>query len=563
MQLRGKGASAGIGLGRIVRITHKPITLNKTGQGYEIELERYNKALSLWEKENKQLESQPSLTKDQKEIFYAQRLLAQDQGLQEKIKAQLQQGMSASAGVFLAYQDYSKLLGKLEDPYLSQKAQDLEEIQNRLLELLRGDKIEIPTLTEPSILLVEEVTASFIARLDLHYVKGILASKGGIFGHGAILARQLSIPLLLEVEGLEQPLPSMAYCGFDGQNGRGQVETSLEELASWQEKEQSWLLDQQIQREFSKRKTTFARQETGRVMANITCAKDAILAKEAGADGIGLYRTEYLFMQQDRMPTRQEQYKEYYQVSSIFPDKEVVIRLLDLGADKTLPYLSWKKEDNPSLGLRGIRFLLKHQDLLKDQVKAILQASARYHNIKIMLPMITTIEEVRSFRLILEECKQEIQEEQMDYDLDCPVGIMVETPAAVVMARQLAREVDFFSLGSNDLTQYILACDRTNQEVEVLYDEMEISVLRMIEHTAKVSAQMQIPLSICGEAGAREEMIGILAGIGIRTYSVGIRHICKIKRRISQIDIGKYQPLAEKILTATSKEEIKADVDNL
>ena len=417
---------------------------------------------------------------------------------------------------------------------MRQRAADIGDIRTRMLGiLLHAESVDLAALPEGTVLVVHDLTPSMTVSLSKEHVCAILTEVGGQTSHSAILARALEVPAVLGVPGLLDAVQDGMTVAVDGTEGAALLCPDEATLAAFQARRDKWLEERALLQVYRDRDTRTADGRHVDLYANIGSVADAKAAAEAGAEGIGLFRTEFLFMDRTALPDEEEQYQAYAQVSDLMAGKEVIIRTLDVGGDKGIDYLEMEREENPFLGHRAIRYCLDRPDLYRVQLRALLRAGARHGNIKIMLPLVSGVEEVRGARALLEECKAQLSAEGLAFDPHISLGIMVETPAAALIADLLAREADFFSIGTNDLTQYTIAVDRGNAKVEKLYTCYHPAVLRSIRSVIAAGKAAGIPVGMCGEAAADPRMIPLLLAFGLDEFSVSPSSILAARKQIA------------------------------
>ena len=495
-------------------------------------------------------------------IFEAHQLFLQDPALLEAAKARVfevqlnaeaawQQAFAAIANDYLA----------LDDEYLRARAADVVDVGQRVLRQLLDTTLPSLDIDRPSLIIARDLTPSDTARLDPAKVLGICTELGGSTAHSAILARSLGIPAVVALNGALRDVPEGQIIALDGTTGQVWLHPDEEQLAELAARRAAW------QRELHKAKASAqqpAATSDGRVIevvANIGGPHDTQLALECGAEGVGLFRTEFLFLDRANAPTEEEQLVAYGQVAQAIGRGPLIIRTLDVGGDKPLPYLDLGHEDNPFLGWRAIRFCLDHPDLFKSQLRAILRASAG-HNLKLMFPMIGTLGELRRAKGMLAEVQAELRGANIAFDENMEIGIMIEIPSAVVIADQLAAEVDFFSIGSNDLTQYVMAADRGNHRVAHLADALHPAVLRMIAQTVQAAHTAGIWVGMCGELAGNALATPVLIGMGMDELSMSAPSIPRVKAAIRQLNLERAQQIARTVVTLESAEAVQAYLES-
>lgn len=444
----------------------------------------------------------------------------------------------------------------LTDSYLQARAIDVADVGQRVWQLLTGTAPTSWNVAEPAILVANDLTPSQTAQLDLSKVLGICTVKGGATSHTGILARSLGIPTVIGLGAELLHLEDGTLIALDGETGQVWVQPDEAQLRALEAKRNSQQAVVQASRVTTQQPAITQDQHQIKVMANICGIADAKLAMDAGATGVGLLRSEFLYLERAIAPTEQEQIQVYNAIAATVAPHPLIIRALDIGGDKPLPYLNLPTEANPFLGWRGIRLLLDCPDLFKTQLRAILQVSHQ-HLIKIMFPMVASVAEICAAKEILHTAQAELHSEGIPFDQAMEVGVMVEVPAAVAMADQLAAEVDFFSIGTNDLSQYVMAADRTNPKVANLADAFEPAVLRMIQQTVKAANYAEIWVGVCGELASSPLAAPILLGLGVNELSMNPIAIAAVKATISQLTISEAEAIAFTALQLNSAHQVK------
>lgn len=489
-------------------------------------------------------------------IFAAHLDMAEDatllQGVEEKIAA----GKNAEWALEEETEELSGMLESLEDAYLRERAADVRDVCRRMMAALKGvSETSLRDITEKAILFAEELHPSDTTQMDFRYIRGMVTEKGGATSHVAILARSLEIPALLGVEGILKKVREGEAVILDGKEGRLIFSPDDKTQAAYQEKQQA---EKEVKRKLKEMNRLPAATTDGRqvaLFANAGSLRDIELAKKHGAEGIGLFRSEFLYMESSRFPTEQEQFEIYKQAAEMLK-KPITIRTLDIGGDKNLPYYQFEKEENPFLGWRAIRFCLDMRDVFKTQLKAILRAAA-FGDIRIMYPMIVSVEEFRKANTILEECKAELRERKLLFRESISTGIMVETPAAAFIAEELAKEADFFSIGTNDLTQYILAADRGNQKLTKLYSPFHPAVLRAVAKVIAAGHKEGKEVGMCGEFAADARAVPLLLGMGLDEFSMVSNEIAAVRYQVRGLAAKQTAELARRALAAGTEKEVR------
>lgn len=501
-------------------------------------------------------------------IFDAHRLFLQDPDLQQKAKIAIEsQKINAAAAWHDAIAETAAAFRALDDPYMQARAADVEDVGHRVLRHLLG--VAPPTLefAQPSIVVARDLSPSDTARLDRNHVLGICTEFGGATSHSAILARALGIPAIVGVGAQLGAIDDGQMIALDGDAGRIWLAPDETRLAQLQAQRDAWLQQQTAAKAAGSEPAVTADGQRIEVAANIGGPKDTAVALEYGAEGVGLFRTEFLFLDRESAPDEAEQVKAYRQVVAAMGERPLIIRTLDVGGDKPLPYLDLGEEANPFLGWRGIRFCLDMPHIFKPQLRAILRASANGngepYNVKIMFPMVGSLQEVRRAKAILEEVKQELRAEGFPFSPDIEVGVMIEVPSAVAIADQLAREVHFFSIGTNDLTQYVMAADRGNASVAELAQALQPAVLRLVKQTVDAAHAAGIWVGMCGELAGNPLATPLLIGLGLDELSMSAPSIPAVKAAVRAITIADARQFAEKVLQLESANDVIEHLEKL
>ncbi len=536
--LKGVGASSGIGIGTIVCIREESLDYSKVVfQGEAEEKARLKEAVDTFCKVTQEMaeDIRQRVGEKESEILSGQIMMLSDPFMTGQMEEMIASGSCAEAALDSVCQMYIEMFSNVDDELMRQRATDIRDIHTRMLRLLLGvSSVDIASVPAGTVLAAKDLTPSMTVGLKKENISAILTEIGGKTSHSAILARALEIPAVLGIPQVLDQVSDGQQAIVDGESGEVILSPDEDTLkrytAQWKEQqEQKAMLSV-----YRDRKTQDADGRNYELYSNIGSVAEAQIALENGAEGIGLFRTEFLFMDRTAMPTEQEQYEAYKAVSDIMQGKEVIIRTLDVGGDKEISYLKMESEQNPFLGWRAIRYCLEESDLFKVQLRALLRAGAEHKNIKIMLPLVTGVQEIRAAKNLLEECKQELAAQGIAYDDNIQVGIMIETPAAALIADLLAKEAAFFSIGTNDLTQYTLAVDRGNAKVENLYTTLHPAVLRSIRSIIRAAKEAKIPVGMCGEAAADPALIPLLLEFGLDEMSVSASSILKTRKIVSQ-----------------------------
>ncbi|MGB9794206.1 phosphoenolpyruvate--protein phosphotransferase [Caldisericum exile] len=536
--LKGIPVSKGISLGFAVVYLKRKIEVNNSKDSVPIEEKKkiLEKALEKT-KEEIQLtyENLKKSNPKEAEIFEAHLLVLEDPTLQEKINKYLESQYNLPYAVKSAFEEFIEALQNLQSEYMKERAQDLYDILDSLLRnILNVPKVDLSNLPPQSVVVAEDLTPSDTASLDRKNVLGFITERGGPTSHTAILAEALGIPAIVGVEELFESIHDGDELIIDGTNGDVFVNPTEETKKQYTNLKKEKEEEEKLLKEKAKE---FAYTKGGKrieVAANIGSPKDVDKALEMGAEGVGLYRTEFLFLDRDTPPTEEEQFEAYKIVAERFKPHPVIIRTLDIGGDKQIPYLNLEKELNPFLGVRAIRLCLKEKDLFKTQLRAILRASA-FGNVLIMYPMIAIKDEIIEANKVLNEVKEDLRRENIPFNENIKVGIMVEIPSAALNAEELVDYVDFFSIGTNDLTQYTYASDRTNENLSYLYRPLDSPILKLIKFTVDASHMKGKWTGVCGELAGDPEAIPILVNLGVDELSMSPSKIPEAKRIIRSI----------------------------
>ncbi|MEH2110803.1 phosphoenolpyruvate--protein phosphotransferase [Nostoc sp.] len=560
-ELSGIAASPGVAIAPVVHYQPTHISFTEYHvEDVEAELQRLQAAIHTARQEIQAVFSQASLQIGDAEaaIFDAQLLFLEDPVLLEAAKERiLENYINAEAAWQAVVDEVATSYRTLEDSYLQERVDDVIDVGQRVLRLLAGNAPANLYLEKPAILVATDLTPSDTARLDPTKVLGICTTSGSATSHSAIIARTLGIPAVLGVDVQVLHLADGTLMALDGESGRAWVEPESHILDLLAAKQEAWQTAQQEARATAHQPAITRDGRQVSVFANIGSISDVQVAVASGAEGVGLLRTEFLYLDRTSAPTEEEQLAVYQAIAKVLDNRPLIIRTLDVGGDKPLPYLRVGfPEANPFLGWRGIRFCLDHLDLFKTQLRAILRASVG-HQIKIMLPMIATVTEVRAAKVILGEVQAELNQAGISFDAAMKVGIMVEVPSAVAIADQLAAEVDFFSIGTNDLSQYIMASDRTNARVANLVDALHPAVLRMVQQTIQAAHAAGISVGLCGELAADTLATPILLGLGLDELSVNPQSIPGVKQAIARFCIVESEAIVASALQQDSAVHVR------
>lgn len=506
--------------------------------------------------------AEKNLGAEKAEIFEGHIMLLEDEELEQEIVSLIKgDKKTADAAVYSVIEDQAQALEALDDEYLKERAADVRDIGKRLLRnILNMPIVDLSAITEEVILVAPDLTPSETAQLNLDKVLGFITDLGGRTSHTSIMARSLEIPAIVGTTDATSKVKSGDFIVLDGVNNTIYLNPSESEIDKLKAFRNEYLQEKE---ELAKLKDLPAMTLDGHqveVCANIGTVRDVAGAERNGAEGVGLYRTEFLFMDRDALPTEEEQFQAYKAVAEAMGSQAVIVRTMDIGGDKDLPYMNLPKEENPFLGWRAIRICLDRKEILHSQLRAILRAS-KFGKLRIMFPMVISVEEVRELKAELEMLKEQLREEGKAFDEAIEVGIMVETPAAAIIAHHLAKEVDFFSIGTNDLTQYTLAVDRGNELISHLYNPMSPAVLNLIKQVIDASHAEGKWTGMCGELAGDERATLLLLGMGLDEFSMSAISIPRIKKLIRNANFADTQALAEQALAQPTADELMKLVD--
>ncbi|MFN6530193.1 phosphoenolpyruvate--protein phosphotransferase [Nostoc sp. ChiSLP03a] len=560
-ELSGIAASGGVAIAPVVRYQPTHITITEYHvNDPDAEWQRLQSAMNTAQQEIQAVFSQASLQIGDAEaaIFDAQLLFLEDPVLLEAAHQRiLDNHINAEAAWQAVVDEVVTSYHALEDSYLQERVDDVVDVGQRVLRLLAGNAPANLHLESPAILVATDLTPSDTAGLDPTKVLGICTTSGSATSHSAIIARTLGIPAVVGVDAQVLHLADGTMMALDGESGKAWVEPESDILDLLAAKQEAWQTAQQEARATAHQPAITRDGRQVSVFANIGSINDVQVAVASGAEGVGLLRTEFLYLDRTSAPTEEEQLAVYQAIAQVLDNRPLIIRTLDVGGDKPLPYIKLGlREANPFLGWRGIRFCLDRPELFKTQLRAILRASVG-HQIKIMLPMIATVTEVRAAKVILGEVQAELNQAGIAFDVAMKVGIMVEVPSAVAIADRLAAEVDFFSIGTNDLSQYVMASDRTNPSVANLVDALHPAILRMVQQTVQAAHAAGISVGLCGELAADTLATPILLGLGLDELSVNPQSIPGVKQAIARLSLVESEAIVASALQQDSAEHVR------
>ena len=559
MDLKGTGASAGIGIGRVVIVEEPTLDyVSHTVEDTAAETERLNAAIASYiDYTNGQAETmRETVGEKEAEILTGHIVMISDPYMQGEMVKLVEGGMCAEDALVQICEMFATMFEATGDELTMQRATDVRDVKTGVLaELLNKRPVDMGTLPLESIVVTHDLTPSMTAGIRPGAVAGVITETGGLTSHSAILARAMEIPAVLSVPGVCHKLSDGDLVIVGGSAGTVVIEPAEDVLEQARADQAAFAAERAELAKFIGCRTTTASGENLELFANIGKPDDATQAMERDAEGIGLFRTEFLFMDSATAPTEDEQFEAYKKVALICKNKPVIIRTLDIGGDKDVPYLGLDKEDNPFMGFRAIRYCLAREDLYRAQLRALLRASA-FGEIRIMVPLVTCVDELTAVKDLIKRYMQEFDQEGIAYNPDIQVGVMIETPAAAVIADLLAEEADFFSIGTNDLTGYTMCADRGNDKVRYLYSTYNPAVLRSIRRVIEAGNEAGIMVGMCGEAAADPTLVPMWIAFGLGEYSVSATSVLATRKTISLWTKEDACALAEKAMQLKTASEV-------
>lgn len=564
---RGTGASAGIGIGKAAILREEKLVIENTGiEDAEAEKERFKSAVeqSIADVSALADDMASRIGEKEAEILNGHLMLLQDPMLTGEIENQIDNDKVCSEfAVETVCNMYADMFASMDDELMQQRAADMRDIKTRMQKILLGvQSVDVSLLPAGTILMAEDLTPSVTAGINPDNVAGIVTELGGRTSHSAILSRALEIPAVVAASGILSEVKDGDELILDGESGEIFVNPGSDLIAEYEKRRDAYLQEKEELKQYIGTSSTTVDGVTVEIAANIGKPEDVDRVLAYDGEGIGLFRTEFLFMDRNEMPTEDEQFEAYKKVAVAMKGKPVIIRTLDIGGDKEIPYMGLKKDENPFLGYRAIRFCLdRKDDIYRPQLKALLRASA-FGNIKIMVPMVTCIEEYREAKELVADIGKELDEAGIAYNKEIQVGIMVETAAASLMADVFAKEVDFFSIGTNDLTQYTMSVDRGNDKVSYLYSTFNPAVLRSIRHIIECGRREGIMVGMCGEAASDPLMIPLLLAFGLNEFSMSASAILKARKYITGYSVEELKAVAEQAMGFVTADETQQFMKN-
>ncbi|WMZ54019.1 phosphoenolpyruvate--protein phosphotransferase [Staphylococcus pseudintermedius] len=558
--IKGIAASDGVAIAKAYLLVEPDLSFNneKTDQP-EAEVQKFNEALNNSKIELTKIRNhaEEQLGADKAAIFDAHLLVLDDpeliQPIEEKIK---NESANAPQALTEVTQNFITIFESMDNEYMKERAADIRDVAKRVLAHILGVELPNPSIIDESVIIVaHDLTPSDTAQLNKQYVQGFVTNIGGRTSHSAIMSRSLEIPAVVGTKSISESVQQGDMVIVDGLTGDVIVNPSDDEIKAYQHKRESFFADREALKQLRDEPSKTLDGHEVELAANIGTPNDLEGVHNNGAEGIGLYRTEFLYMGRDNMPTEDEQFEAYKKVLESMEGKRVVVRTLDIGGDKELPYLNLPEEMNPFLGYRAIRLCLDQPEIFRPQLRALLRASA-YGKLNIMFPMVATIQEFRDAKALLLEEKENLKQEGVEVSDDIELGIMVEIPATAALADVFAKEVDFFSIGTNDLIQYTMAADRMSERVSYLYQPYNPSILRLIKQVIDASHQEGKWTGMCGEMAGDETAIPLLIGLGLDEFSMSATSILKARRQIKDLSRTEMVQLADRALNCATVDEV-------
>ena len=565
--IKGIAASDGVAIAKAYLLVEPDLTFDKNEKVTDVEGEvaKFNSAIEASKVELTKIRNnaEVQLGADKAAIFDAHLLVLDDpeliQPIQDKIK---NENANAATALTDVTTQFVTIFESMDNEYMKERAADIRDVSKRVLSHILGVELPNPSMIDESVVIVgNDLTPSDTAQLNKEFVQGFATNIGGRTSHSAIMSRSLEIPAIVGTKSITQEVKQGDMIIVDGLNGDVIVNPTEDELIAYQDKRERYFADKKELQKLRDADTVTVDGVHAELAANIGTPNDLPGVIENGAQGIGLYRTEFLYMGRDQMPTEEEKFEAYKEVLEAMNGKRVVVRTLDIGGDKELSYLNLPEEMNPFLGYRAIRLCLAQQDIFRPQLRALLRASV-YGKLNIMFPMVATINEFREAKAILLEEKENLKNEGHDISDDIELGIMVEIPATAALADVFAKEVDFFSIGTNDLIQYTLAADRMSERVSYLYQPYNPSILRLVKQVIEASHKEGKWTGMCGEMAGGETAIPLLLGLGLDEFSMSATSILKARRQINGLSKNEMTELANRAVDCATQEEVIELVNN-
>lgn len=559
--MKGLGVSPGIGIGKAFIIDKGPINVTKNYvNDAEKELDRLKAALEMAKEQLNELyiSTIDELGEKEAQIFKSHEMMLEDDTFISDVEDRInREGVNAEFALNETSNVYIKMFQSIEDEYLRERSEDIKDVMDRVIRILMGvSSTDFSNIEENSIIVAKDLTPSDTAQLDRTKVAAMITEVGGKTSHAAIIARIMGIPTIVGLNNITDKIKDGDTVICDGKTGKVLINPNAKQLFYYNKKKN---IEDDIKNELRNQVGLPSITKDGfkvSLSANIGVPNDVDMALENDAEGIGLFRSEFIFMNRDRQPTEDEQFEQYKEVLVKMGDKPVIIRTMDIGGDKNVPYIDIPKEMNPFLGYRAIRFCLGNVEVFRTQLRAILRASV-YGNVKIMIPMISTMKELKDSKKILQQAKDELKSEGIKFKNDIEIGIMIEIPSAAIISDLLAKEVDFFSIGTNDLIQYTMAVDRMNSKLSYLYSQYHPALLRLIKGIIDNAHNAGIWVGMCGEAAGDPKLIPVFVGMGLDEFSMNGPSILRARYIVRNINKEDMQKIARNTLDMENAIEVE------
>lgn len=559
--VKGKGVSKGIGIGHTKVLNNEEVKLTDFKvDDKENELNYFRKCLNNVIEDTKKVIEKLSGT--EADIMNAYLMILQDPTLTAETERLIQEeGYNAGYAAKVGFETVEEVFKNMDDEYMSARASDIEDMKQRVVnKIINKAEIDLSNLPENTVLVGKDLSTSDTAKLNLKTIAGIIIENGSENSHVSIMARTHEIPAIVGVKGALDSIANDINIAINGATGEIFINPSQEEISKLTKIKNELKDEKGSLAKFKNKKSITKDGYKTEVVANIGTPKDMESVIENGAEGIGLFRSEFLYMDSESMPTEEEQFEAYKEVLEKAEGKRVIVRTLDIGGDKDLKYLNLDKEDNPFLGYRAIRICLREPEIFKVQLRALYRAS-NYGKLAIMLPMISSVDEIRAAKDIINEVKEELKVEKVKFDKNVKIGIMIEVPSAAIMAEQLAIECDFFSIGTNDLIQYTVAVERGNEKISDLYTKFHPAVIRLIKMAIDGAHKSKIFCGMCGEAASDERFIPLLVGLGLDEFSMNPTKILNSRKMIRDLNHKECKKLVQEVLKMSSAKEVKTKLE--
>ena len=557
---KGIAGSEGIGIGNVVVIEEHEINIKReTVDEPDAEIARLQSAIEKFVTLTNEMADKMDVTVGKKDadILRGHIQMLQDPMIEEQISSLIvAEKITAEMAVEQVLEQTAEMFSQIPDELLQQRATDFRDIKTRMIKLLLGiEDVDISQVPAGTVLAARDLTPSMTAGINPDNIAGILTEVGGRTSHSAILARAMEIPAVLSIDGICSIVKNGDKVVLDGSSGEVIVNPDDATIKAFEQKLDAFQKEKALLAKYAGKPSATKDGTKVELVCNIGKPEDAQKAVECDGEGIGLFRTEFLFMDRDSIPTEEEQFEAYKTVAETMKGKPVIIRTLDIGGDKAIPYLGLEKEENPFLGFRAVRFCLQRKDIYETQLRALIRASA-FGKIKIMVPLVTCVDELRRVKAMAADIMKKLDEEGVCYNKNIEIGVMMETSAACMIADILAKEAAFFSIGTNDLTGYTMAVDRGNVKVAYLYSTYQPAVLRAIKRIIECGKKEGIMVGMCGEAAADSKLIPLLLAFGLDEFSVSAASVLKTRKTISDCDMEECRALAEKVMQCATEEEV-------